>query len=63
MSTHDRGQCRQCNTFDPIHAKRSRQRGRGATRPASVADVMLCPNCGHEWVERTPTWREQVGSE
>lgn len=47
--------CRHCNTFDPIHTKRSRRRNRGTHRPASIADVMHCPNCGHEWVERTPT--------
>lgn len=47
--------CRHCNTFDPIHVKRSRQRSRGAKRPASIADVMRCPSCGHEWVERTLT--------
>ena len=47
--------CRQCHTFDPIHAKRSRRRSRGANRPASIADVMRCTTCGNEWVERTPT--------
>lgn len=47
--------CRQCGTHDPIHAKRSRRRNRGWKRPASIADVMRCPNCGHEWVERTAT--------
>lgn len=47
--------CRRCNTFDPFHVKRSRRRSRGVKRPASIADVMHCPNCGHEWVERTLT--------
>lgn len=47
--------CRQCNTFDPIHVKRSRRRNRGTKRPASIADVMRCTTCGNEWVERTLT--------
>lgn len=43
--------CHQCGTHDPIQVKRSRRRGRGTGRPSSIADVMRCPNCGHEWVE------------
>lgn len=54
-SRHHDATCRRCGTHDAIHAKRSRRRSRGASRPASIADVMRCPNCKHEWVERTTT--------